>query len=94
LIPDARVQRRSIRIQRLAAAGRFTGLAGRRVSASSPAQDFGPGAQAGRRFGQMGQAGIVPAQKRGFGPNFFDIFPKNYEISIGLHSDGPNELMG
>jgi hypothetical protein len=42
----------------------------------------------------MGHAGIGPARKRGFGPNFFDIFPKNYEISIGLHSDGPNELMG
>ena len=58
------------------------------------AQVFGSGAQVGRRFGQMGQTGIGPARKRGFGPNFFDIFPKNYEISIGLHSDGPNELMG
>jgi len=69
---------RPIRIQRLTGAGRSTGLAGRRGSATSPAQAqvFGPGVQEGRRFGQMGQAGIGPAQKRGFGPNFFDIFPK------------------
>jgi len=59
-------------------AGRSTSLAGRRGSATSlaQAQVFGPGAQEARRFGQMGQAGIGPAQKRRFGPNFFDIFPE------------------